>query len=206
VVLRGDLAELKGPGGLEATFVRTAKTRVTATGGKVEANEGLTVIAKGSLADLMDRARRIEPNDPVLMTMTLGHQYGVGEVMHYLEILSQFPRFRLIAFLKASGKFRGCTGPSELAALMRNGSLGVSFLAAIAGDSEGEVFRYPGILQKVVPSTATNAEALAAMTDHNLGAIAVVDDQHLLRGIVEREQLVSKLVLSLASASQVSSG
>jgi CBS domain-containing protein len=65
------------------------------------------------------------------------------------------------------------------------------------------LFSFPGTLRKVVPSSATNAEALSAMTANNLEAIAVVSADRKLRGVVEREQLVSKLVLSLTEASEL---
>lgn len=53
---------------------------------------------------------------------------------------------------------------------------------------------------KVGPAAATNAEVLEAMTMYNLDAIAVVDQDRRMQGVVEREQLVSKLVLSLTCA------
>ncbi len=43
----------------------------------------------------------------------------------------------------------------------------------------------------------TNAEALEKLTTYNFDAMAVVDYEHRLLGIVEREELVSKLVLAL---------
>ena len=58
------------------------------------------------------------------------------------------------------------------------------------------------MLRQIVPTSATNADALSAMTANNLGAIAVLDEDRRLRGVVEREQLVSKLVLSLTDATQ----
>jgi predicted transcriptional regulator len=84
-----------------------------------------------------------------------------------------------------------------------SGALSDGFLNAIAGGNEPEVFRYPGLLRKVVPATATNADALSAMTIHNLGAIAVVDNERHLRGVVEREQLMSRLLLSLTGSAAV---
>jgi CBS domain-containing protein len=201
VVLRGDLAELKGPGGWAATFVRVATAKVTAAGEQVN-YEDVQIIEKETMGGLTDRINSLDLAEPVLLTMTLGNSYSVADIQGYLTTLSQFPRFRLIALLNSSGAFAGCMSPRELAGLMRSAPLSQGFLAAVAQDDERAVFRYPGLLRKVVPSHATNVEALAAMTASNLDAIAIVSDDRRLRGVVEREQLVSKLVLALANGGQ----
>jgi len=200
VVLRGNLAELKGPGGWAASFTRVATTTVSIAGEKLDVADDVQIIAKESLSGLTSRVNALEPDQPVLMTMTLGQAYTTGDVRGYLETLSQLPRFRIVAVLDTTGRFVGCTSPSELAGLMRNEPLGHGFLEAVRRGDAREVFRYPGMLRKVVPAGATNAEALSAMTANNLGAIAVVDQDRRLQGLVEREQLVSKLVLSLTGA------
>jgi len=200
LVLRGDLAELKGPGGWAATFVRVARTTVSAAGEKLDVYEDVQIIEKESLIGLTNRVSTLASDQPVLMTMTLGRGYTQGDVRGYLETLSQFPRFRLIAFLDDSGTFIGCISPAELAGLMRSSALSQGFLDTVQRGDKRELFRYPGMLRNIVPTTATNADALSAMTSNNLGAIAVVDNDRRLRGVIEREQLVSKLVLSLTEA------
>jgi hypothetical protein len=198
VVLRGDLAELKGPGGWAATFVRVATSKVRSAGEQVT-QEDVQIIEKETMGGLTARMNSLDMAEPVLLTITLGQRYTAADVQGYLETLSQFPRFRLVALLDGSGRFAGCTSPSQLAGLMRSGALSQAFLDAIAEGDEGTVFRYPGMLRKVVESHATNAEALAAMTAHNLDALAIVSEDRRLRGVAEREQIVSKLVLALAN-------
>jgi CBS domain-containing protein len=203
VVLRGDLAELRGPGGWQATFVRVAASQVNAAGEKLDVYEDVQVIEKETMAGLTNRVNALALDQPVLMTMTLGRSYTVADVRGYLETLRQFPRFRLVALLNEAGRFIGCISPVELAGLMRTEVLSGEFLNAVAGGNELGVFRYPGMLKKVVPATATNAEALSAMAVHNLGAIAVVDNERRLRGVVEREQLMSRLLVSLTGTPAV---
>jgi CBS domain-containing protein len=203
IVLRGGLAELRGPGGWGATFVRVATSRVNAAGERLDVSTDVQVIEKESMAGLLNRVAAMAADQPVVMTMTLGRVYTDADVRGYLDTLKQFPRFRLVALLNASGHFIGCLSPEELGGLIRSPALSAGFLAAIAGSNEAEVFRYPGVLRKVVPAHATNADALSAMTLLNLGAIAVVDDERRLRGVVEREQLVGKLLLSLTGTAAV---
>ena len=192
VVLRGDLAELRGLG-WAATFVQVARTRVTAAGETLSVDEDVQIIAKEAMSGLNSRAARLRENQPILMTMTLGRSYGVPEVQGYLKTLSEFSRFCLVAFLDQTSAFIGCSTRSDLAGLMQNPALGEAFLSAIRQGDVEQVFGFPGMLRKVVPPNATNAEALSAMTANNLEAIAVVGDDRKLRGVVEREQLVSKL-------------
>jgi len=53
------------------------------------------------------------------------------------------------------------------------------------------------MLKSVIPAHATNSQALDAMSRYGLGALAVIDDDRRVQGVVEREQLMSKLILSL---------
>lgn len=53
------------------------------------------------------------------------------------------------------------------------------------------------MLKNVISSSGTNAEALAIMDQHGLGALAVVDADRHVKGVVGRDQLISALVLSL---------
>jgi CBS domain-containing protein len=199
VVLRGDLAELKGPGGWAATFVRVATSKVTPAGEQVE-SEDVQIIEKETMSGLMQRIASLGLAEPVLLTLTMGRSYTPADVQGYLTTLAQFPRFRLVALLDSSGVFLGCTSPPELTGLMRSGPLSTGFLTAIQQNDTRAVFRYPRMLRKVVSADATNAEALAAMNEYNLDAIAIVSENRRLRGVAQREQLVSKLVVALADS------
>jgi hypothetical protein len=110
---------------------------------------------------------KLQEDQPILMTMTLGRSYGVSEVQGYLKTLSEFSRFSLIAYLDQSGGFIGCSSRSGLAGLVENDALGEAFLSAIRQGDVDRVFRFPGMLRRVGPPSATNAEALAAMTANN---------------------------------------
>jgi hypothetical protein len=202
LALRGNLAELRGPGGWAATFIRVARARVSAAGETLDVSDDVQIIQKESMAGLTDRVRTLRPDQPILMTITLGKTYTDADIQGYLQTLSSFPRFRLVVLLDGSGKFVGCMSPVELGGLMRSTALSAGFLQAVGRGDTREVFLYPGTLRHIVRTSATNADALSAMTANNLGAIAVIDEDQRLRGVVEREQLISKLVLSLAKATQ----
>lgn len=203
VVLRGNLAELKGPGGWTATFVRVASATVGAGGERLDTFEDVEVIQKTTLADLTRRMSLLDRDQPVIMTLTLAHVYAAGDIAEYLDTLAQMPRFRLVVLLKADATFVGCVTPAVLRGIVRDQVRGEHFVRAIGqGDVDG-LELHPGVLKEVVRPHTTNAEALEAMTVHDLSAIAIIDSRRRLRGVVEREQLVSKLVLSLTAVNRI---
>jgi CBS domain-containing protein len=196
VVLRGDLAELRGPGGWGATF-RVTKATVNFGAQSLDTLGDPQLLAKGSISDLDRRIQTLDRDQPVLMTVTLGEHYTQTAMTTYLEKLAHLPRFNLVAFLDGSGRFIGCASPAGLLSLMQDEELAYSFLEAVKHKNEAQVFRYPGMLKSVIPAETTNSEALEAMSAYGLSALAVVGDDRRVKGVVEREQLMSKLVLSL---------
>jgi predicted transcriptional regulator len=50
----------------------------------------------------------------------------------------------------------------------------------------------------VISSEATFYDALKAMADQNLETILVVDQNNILQGVVDREQVLSKWILAMA--------
>lgn len=196
VVLRGDLAELRGPGGWGATF-RVTKATVSFAGQRLDILDDPQLMAKGGTSDLDRRVQALDRDQPVLMTVTLGEKYTIRAMRIYLEMLAHLPRFKLVAFLDGSGCFIGCASPAGVLSLMQEPGLAQSFLDAIEHENAARVFRYPGMLKSIVPAEATNSQALEIMSRHGLGALAVVGSDRHVKGVVEREQLMSKLILSL---------
>jgi CBS domain-containing protein len=196
VVLRGDLAELRGPGGWGATF-RVTKATVSFGAQSLDILDDPQLLSKGSTSDLDRRVEALDRDQPVLLTVALGERYTVRAMKTYLEKLAHLPRFKLVAFLDRDGRFIGCASPAGLLSLMQEPGLGSNFLEAVEEENKAKVFRYPGMLKSVILADTTNSQALDAMSGLGLTALAVVDDDRRVKGVVEREQLMSKLVLSL---------
>ena len=196
VILRGDLAEFRGPGGWAATF-RVTNAAVTFSAQKFDVVTEAQIVRKGSLSELDRLTSRFDRSQPVLMTISMNGHYEVQAMERYLETFTSWPRFKLVAFLDESGRFLGCASASGFYRLIRNYQLAHEFLSIVGAGDQLEIFRYPGILKNVINTEATNAEALAAMDQHGLDALAVVDEDRHVKGIVEREQLMSTLILSM---------
>jgi predicted transcriptional regulator len=60
-----------------------------------------------------------------------------------------------------------------------------------------ELFSYPGVVRKTISTASTNAEALREMMVKNLEALVVTDEDNRLKGIAEREQILTKMVLDM---------
>jgi len=52
------------------------------------------------------------------------------------------------------------------------------------------------VREKLSPNT-TNGEALRKMVTSNLSVIVVVDENNRLKGVVEREQVLTRMMLAL---------
>jgi len=204
LVLRGSVAELRAPGGWAASFVRVARTTVNA-GGEPIGVEDLQIIEKRGVDALKERIGSIDPDQPVLMCLKVGVYYSPADIRSYLDTLSQFPRFRLVAFLKTNSQFVGCITPTELRTILQHEDRGEELVQKIAREDVVDLKGFPGLISESVRFDDTNAQALSVMAGKNLHTIAVVDKDRTLVGVVEREHLVSKLVLSLASTSAISS-
>ena len=62
-----------------------------------------------------------------------------------------------------------------------------------------ELLVFPGVMRETISTSASNMDALRAMTAHGLDAMQVIDQEHKLKGVVEREQALSKLMMGMVS-------
>ena len=84
LALRGNLAELRGPGGWAATFIRVARARVSAAGETLDVSEDVQILEKESMVGLTNRVGTLQPDQPILMTITLGKSYTKADIQGYL--------------------------------------------------------------------------------------------------------------------------
>ena len=60
-----------------------------------------------------------------------------------------------------------------------------------------ELFSCLSVVRKTISTASTNAEALREMMAKNLEALVVTDEDNWLKGIAEREQILTKMVLDM---------
>jgi len=195
----GRVSEFKAPGGLEAKFTQAASESV-APSSETIAYDDPQLIAKLSVRDLIERkAHEIDDSQPIIMTMTLSGnaQYNPVDVEQYLKVLSQFRNFKFVVFLDREDRFVAYIPSWALRQLLQLPDLAGEFINAINMGQAAQVIRYPGVVRKTISVRSTNAEALREMLAQNIEALLVVDDTRKLRGVIQREQVLSRMMLSL---------
>lgn len=202
LILSGRVSELKGPGGLEAKFVKVAGTSVDFTSETIEPSlEDFQMVQKGGVRALREQMPEISEATPIIMTMIFGGKrftYTREAVLEYIKRLSQFRKFKFIVLLDENGRFLAYMPSWAAEGLLKLDELGSEFIETINHGRYNDLVRYPGVVKETVTTRATNAEALREMERQNLEALVVVDEKMHPKGVVEREQVLIRLMLALA--------
>lgn len=201
VIFSGRLKEIRAPGGLEAKFVDVAEKLVEPTAEPIEAStEEMQIVEKEGLRELQRSLAHIDESKPITLTLTLGRRgyYDRGALLQYIKTLSQFRNFKFVIILDQENRFVAYLPHWMMKQILEIDSLGYDFVQAINDGRLQDLRHYPGVVTKTVSTKATNIEAIREMTAQNLEALVVIDEDRRLRGVVEREQVLSKLILALA--------
>jgi hypothetical protein len=201
LIASGRMTEFKAPG-FGAKFVQTAKETVRPASETIAYDDPHIVAREGGVRKLLARkAREIDQSRPVVMTMTIGGdiQYTLEEVRRYLDVLSQLRSFKLAVFLDRNKRVVAYMEAWVLKELIEQSELAGEFLELVNSGQIESVIGYPGIAKNIISTASTNIDALREMQEQNLEALVVVNEQGMLRGVVERERVVTSMMLSLAS-------
>ncbi len=199
LIVSGRLKEFKGPGGLEAKFAETATETVNPAYESVEpSTEEMQVAAKEGFRALQKRKQDLDESRPIAMTMVLGKQgyYSRDAVLAYIESLSQYRNFKFVVFLDDKSRFVAYMPFWAVRSLLQTAG-GEDFISTINEGRLMDLFKVPGIIKDPIFVDETNAQALKKMMDQNLEALVVVDKNKALKGIVERDYILSAMILSL---------
>jgi CBS domain-containing protein len=199
-IFSGRLTELKA-GGMEAKFSDIGTQAVDVGSETIEPSvEEMEVVAKAGVRELGRTMDRVDKSKPMLLTLTLGRQgyYNPYALLNYVESLAQFANFKFVVILDKDGHFVASLTAWAMLQILRNQALGGNFVEIVNGGSEAGLKQYPGVVTRAISTTTTNLEALKEMTARNSEALVVIDAGKKLAGVVEREQILSKLMLALA--------
>lgn len=199
-IISDKIQEFKGPGGLEAKFAKTASESVNIASEEVKPSiDEMSVVRKESLGLLEQKKREIDESKPMVMILEVGKgdYYDVYALREYIEALSQFPNFKFVVFVDNNQKFLAYMPSWALKGLLNQIELGESFIYTINQGNRSNLFRYPGVLRDTIDTHSTNADALREMMRQNLEALVVTNESNQLVGVVEREQVLSRMMLSL---------
>lgn len=201
LIFSGRLTELRAPGGLEAKFVGVAEQSVELTSETIEASvNDMEIVAKGGIRELQKQIRRLDESKPIILTLTLGKQgyYRRDALLQYIETLAQYHTFKFVVILDKENNFVAYIPSVKISQLLRLPALGDEFVWMVNEGNVQELQRYPGIITKTISTDSTNLNALKEMTQQNLEALVVTGNDQKLKGVVEREQIISKLLLGIS--------
>lgn len=201
VILTGRLKELKAPGGLEAKFGDVARQpAVELASQRVEfVEEDMSVIAKSGVQELERLAQLADASKRIIMTLLLGRKHYDGQDAEtYIERFLRYHNFKYVVFLDKKDRFVAYIAPWTLFRILQ-GEQSQTLIDIINKGDVMELLDFPGVMIGTISTSASNMDALRAMTAHGLDAMPVIDQEHKLKGVVEREQVLSKLMIGMVS-------
>jgi hypothetical protein len=213
-VLSGKLSSIKGPGGFEAQFTDASQQKIKVDevksgysiieSEKIESENLQDISEGGESEDKLNNKilPNLRPLEPFVMTFILGNNYNIEKSLEYLKALVSYKVIKFAVFLNTKNEFVAYTSLPRLKHILTipNEDAGKHFFRDIQDSNITSLLNYPGIITTTISTISTNTEALQTMLDHDLEAIIVVENQNL-KGIVQREKIINKLILSLAKRS-----
>jgi CBS domain-containing protein len=202
LLFSGRVSEFKGPGGLEVRLAEVANRTIPvgdddrSTGAL--AYEQVRAVERGRKESFLSRVSDITPDEPVVLTLTLGADEIDGSAAaDYARGLTQFPRFRFVAILDSHGALVSYMEERSFRHLIEADVMDAQqLLNNIHRQDVGAVRAHPGMVVTSVTPDTSIAGALREMERLRLNAMLVTDNGRV-KGIVERERLANALLLSL---------
>jgi len=198
-IISGSLTEIRGPGGVGATFNTVAASSVTETiqHDRVSVEENSQILTKGGIGELKQQLKDLNENSPIVMTVTFGGGHYTPEAMfEYVHALSSSRNFRFVVFVDREGRVVAYMPPWAVRNILNTPGAKEEFVRVI-NQGNRDLLSYPGIVEITITTSSTNAETLRKMAEKNIDALIVTDENNRLKGVAEREQVLSKMMLAL---------
>ena len=202
LLLSGTVEELAF-GGVTAKFTYTANAEITFSDfGDMtpKASDIDEVGNQGAKAvEQMLQDKKLSEAKPIVFFFILGRDdYNRPKALEFIKYLAAYRSFKLVVFLNDRFKQVVAYTPFwEAQKLLTDAEEGERFISSINKNNCEELLKFPGVVTKLLKTQSTNAEALRLMDEQNLDALVVVDKDRNLRGVVERDDIVSKMMLLL---------
>lgn len=203
LLLSGAIAEF-GFGGVNAKFNRAASTAMTlADVGPMMPSSGDfdQVGEEGSAAvqHMLDTYKLSEAR-PIVLNLKLGRgDYEQEQTLGFITQLSAHRSFKLVTFLDRHDRVVAYMPFWAARLLLLDREEGERFISTINDNQVGALLDYPQVDARLLRSQDTNAQALRQMRAQNLEALVVVDADGRLKGVVERDDVVSSMMLALVA-------
>jgi hypothetical protein len=210
-IISGILKEFKGPGGWGASFNSIATTSVSDASSDTLAHSQVSVdddtvqiLPPGGTEAHQLKTHQVETPEldetrPIVITVTFGKEgsYTVEDLHDYVEKYYRYRSFELVVFLTAGKQFVAFAPAWAAKQILNDPKRKSAFVEAINEGDPDKLYTCPGVVSKAISTKSTNAEALREMIERNSRFLVITDENNRLKGIVEREQVIGKMVLAL---------
>lgn len=206
LIFSGRLSEVSLPGGtslkLFEALQRPLSTENKFNTKQVEVEEAYVIEKKE--VELLERRPPDDYAKYIMLTMVLGRRtyYDNEAILKYLKVLSQFRNFKFLVILDDDGKVFAYMFVWQARQFLekevqRHRDDFAEFINN--GYKQGLMRRYE-LISETVRTTDTNMTALEKMARLKTDAIVVTDENNMLKGVVEREQIISEFILAIAKS------
>lgn len=161
-------------------------------------NKGIEAL-EGMLANY-----NLNENKPIVMNILLGRgDYKREETLDFIEKLSRYRSFKFVVFLNKDRNLIAYMPSWAARQRLSKPELSNNFLEIVNRDGGfSELLDYPHVigLKKAISIKDNNEQALRQMSELGQDEIVVVDENDYICGVVERDRIISQLILKLVEA------
>jgi CBS domain-containing protein len=159
-------------------------------------DQGIDLL-EGMLADYS-----LSEEKPILMVIRIGEVYPRKITLGFIEKLSSYHSFKYVVFVDHENRLIAYIPAWAIRQRLSKSVLGDDFLAIVKNPGRrNELFNYPNVIRETIKPDSKRIEALQIMDRLNLSAIPVVDAKGSVQGVVDREKIISQMILKLAETS-----
>ena len=151
-------------------------------------------------SDPHDATLKTNPNRPQVVALSQGVGYTVAQVLGRLRELARWSPVPFLIILDDRKRVLAYMTYRSALDLLENKDRGEAFVALVSKndpDAFDDGGGFSAIRTEVLSCNATNAEALAAMDEADLDELVVVDRKGHFQGIVQRNRVLSRMMLGL---------
>ena len=200
MIASGRIVEFKAFGA-EAKFAELAKKTIEPSLETVEGSiEDMAVVMKAGTFELQRMQKNLDTSKPIMLTLALkrteGQYYHVKALKVYIDSLSQYRTFKGVIIINRDGKYELYFPAKVILKILEARDSG-RFIDHINSSSVEKLQNYPGVITERLTRQSTNIDALDKMTLHNLDTLVVVGENSAPVGVVDREQIISSLLLAM---------
>jgi len=213
VILSGQLSEFSTPGGWSAKFQEAASKRVSSGKDDIVEISEINQLTKGNREKLPETLRDLasNPKSPIALKIILDdrEKYGFVPLSMWIESFFLSSNFKLILIVDKSEGYVGhisreylltliIQGQSKNHDLRKNYEETLCRIVDLINDNDiSGLQKESFLISQRIFEGLSNAEALEFMDDENLEFVVVVNSQNKVKGILEKNKIVSKMILSL---------